>query len=85
MKNASAWMPFVCVPGGILFAIGAIFGWWFIEHDAGRVLRDTGRAIGQQDLLEAAIIYGLIAGLLGVVLGLVMYGVTVLVKRSKRN
>ncbi len=77
------WLSSILIPFAAFFAIGARFGWWFIEKDAGRLLRDTGRVVDQHDFLEAAFIYGLLAGTVGALLGICVYGLFVLVKRSK--
>jgi len=48
------WLLWGLIPFGIFFGIGARFGYWFIEKDAGRWLRDTGKIVGQRDFVEAA-------------------------------
>lgn len=85
MKRLKAWLFYTLVPFAAFFAAGARFGWWFIEKDAGRLLRDTGRVIEQRELLEAAVLYGLLAGLAGAVTGMCVYGLLALIKRSKTH
>lgn len=85
VKKFKPWLIFILAPFAAFFAAGARFGWWFIEKDTGRLLRDTGKITEQRELMEAALLYGLIAGLTGAAIGFSIYGLFVLVKRAKPN
>ena len=64
-----AWLLAVLVPASLLFAIGAKVGWWLIEKDAGRWLRDTGEITPDITYLQSALYVGLLFALAGALLG----------------
>lgn len=68
------WFLSVLVPFFLFFAAGAKFGWWFIERDVGRILRDTGRVVPDSDLLLSALLFGTILGLVGALIGALLFG-----------
>ena len=68
------WFLSVLISFFLFFAAGAKFGWWIIERDVGRILRDTGRVVPDSDLMMSALIFGTVLGLIGALIGALLYG-----------
>ncbi|HEY9784808.1 MAG TPA: hypothetical protein V6D17_05350 [Candidatus Obscuribacterales bacterium] len=75
------WLLSVFIPFFIFFACGAGLGWWLIEKDAGRYLRDHGTPEPDSDFYYAAAITGLAFGVAGGALGISGYGCYRLVRK----
>lgn len=78
------WVLCVVIPFVIFFAAGAKIGWWFVEKDAGRWLRDTGQETPDSDFYRAAAVAGGVIGAVGGAVGLGGYGIYRLIRRISK-
>lgn len=63
------------------FAVGAKIGYWLIEKDSGRLLRDTGHVTTSLELFQSAGYVGLLFGVAGLLGGALIYGLYRVAKR----
>jgi hypothetical protein len=85
MKIKRAWLFVALIPFLVFFAAGAVLGWWLIEKDAGRYLRDFGKDQPESDFYYSALVTGALLGTAGAGLGLGGYGCYRLIRRPSQK
>ncbi len=84
-SKRQAWIWAIITPFIVCFVLGAMLGWHEIEKDSGRILRDTGRQVSEQDYYQSALGLGLCLGLVGAGIGGIGLGCAVISKKAKRD
>lgn len=85
MKIKRGWLLATLIPFFVFFAAGASLGWWLIEKDAGRYLRDFGKDQPQSDFFYSALVTGALLGTAGAALSLGGYGCYRLIRRTSQK
>ena len=80
-ERKKGWILSCVIPFFCFFAVGAKIGYWLIEQDSGRLLRDTGHVTTSLELLQSASYVGLLFGAAGLLGGALIYGLYRIAKR----
>jgi hypothetical protein len=84
-KSQHAWIWAIVAPFVVCFVLGGWLGWHEIEKDSGRILRDTGRQVTQQDYYQSAVPLGFCFGLAGAAMGGIGLGCAFITNKRKHD
>lgn len=80
-----AWIWAIIAPFAVCFLLGGMLGWHEIEKDSGRILRDTGRQVTEQDYYQSALSLGFCFGFAGAAIGGIGLGCALIAKKTKHD